>query len=325
MLNIESRRDLSYSIGLSVAELKALAGKTGGYYSPFQDKSGRKPRLIDCPIEPLSEVQKAVYRAFLRDLRYPDHLFGGIRGRSPLANASVHLGKREVLRIDIRKYFPNVTHKQVYRALVRLGCSPDVASLLTKLTTWRGRLPQGASTSMPLANLILLGTDRAILRCAAESGLTYTRYVDDLVFSGDEVRGIINPVIDLIQKAGFAVGRNKIEVMSQGGVQEVTGYRVNSKKGPVKGHLYRDRLRAQIHGLEALRSAPELFQVEVDCIRGRLQHFSQTNPQAAESLRGRLDSLVELDKVTSGSVPPKKKRRRGMPLSVWRRQFRQTV
>lgn len=166
-LRLSSERRLAAALGLSQNEIACIAATAGDYYAPFLMRGGSKARLIDCPIDPLKTVQKKIDRTFLRELFYPPHLHGGIRKRSPKTNATVHLGQPCVVRIDVQSYFPSVRHQHIYEVWSAvLGCSPDISRWLTQLTTWRGHLPQGASTSMSLANLALLGADEEILELA---------------------------------------------------------------------------------------------------------------------------------------------------------------
>ena len=320
-LRLASEGRMSAALGLSKEEIRQLAAGAGGFYDPFRTQRGEKSRLIDCPVDPLKTVQRRIDKALLGHLRYPPHLHGGIRKRSPKTNAAVHLGQSCVVRIDVRSYFPSIRHQHIYEVWCTiLGCSPDISRLLTQLTTWRGRLPQGASTSMSLANLALLPADEEILRLAAEHDLLYTRYVDDLVFSGSNPRPIIQPVIGILRRASFSVSRHKIEIMSRKNRQEVTGYAVNRGDRVTKGGNYRDRIRAAIFQLQDLREAPQLFETSLRSIRGRLEHLRTVNPEAASTLDKRLAAVL-LDRPSPRHLPdrPVKKPRRGLSLSRWRR------
>jgi hypothetical protein len=98
-----------------------------------------------------------------------------------------------VLNIDLRDFFGNITSVQVERALKRLDFPPDLRALLTRLTTFEGSLPQGAPISTFLANLVGLELDEKLLQIAKKHSVAYSRYVDDITFSGE-------PDVDVLMK-----------------------------------------------------------------------------------------------------------------------------
>ena len=104
--------------------------------SPYIDKSG-KPRLIEPPHEELKIIQKRIKNCLGR-ITVPDNVFSGIKGRSYADNARFHVGnnRRNLYKIDLTAFFPSITRDTVYRFFAEdLLCSPDVAQLLTDLTT----------------------------------------------------------------------------------------------------------------------------------------------------------------------------------------------
>lgn len=174
---------------------------------------------------------------------------------------------------------------------------------------------------MSLANLVLLREDEELLALAARHGLRYTRFVDDLVFSGPDPRPIIQPVIEILGSAGFGVSRSKIKIMSRGRRQEVTGLTVNRSDRVTKGGGYRDKIRLAILELRSVRSEPHLFATTLGSIRGRLEHLRTINPKAAASLDRKLAEVV-VDQPTSQGLPQKRRKRtaRGVSIEQWRRR-----
>lgn len=317
---LASEARLGRALGLSEGEIRELADTAAGFYEPFTINTKAKCRLIDCPVEPLKTIQKRIERAFLRDLPYPAHLHGGIRKRSPRTNATVHLGQSCVVRIDVRSYFPSIKNQHVYELWHGLlGCSPGISRWLTQLTTWRGRLPQGASTSMSLANLVLLPADQDVLKLAGEHDLRYTRYVDDLILSGRDPRPLIQQVVQILKRAGFGVSREKIEIMNRRDQQEVTGHTVNRKDRVTKGGTYRDKIRAAIFELSSFAGRPDLFEISLGSIRGRLAHLRTMNPESASTLEGKLNALLKDYSPNTKTMKRRKGGPRGVSLAQWRR------
>ena len=226
-LDIYSLSHLEALLGRSRAELADLAKHAVRYYKPFQlgkkerpfakkPTSGRK-RLIDNPIDPLKAIQSRIEERLLKRLILPEHLLGGVRGKAIKDNAKLHLNARCLVIIDIKNFFPSIKPEQVRAVWCEtLNCSPDVAYLLTGLTTFRGRLPQGAPTSMLLANLVLSTFDGEIRAVCRLNGVSYSSWVDDLAFSGDSAHHVVAPVIATLMKAGFRVSHRKISVMGPG-------------------------------------------------------------------------------------------------------------
>ena len=285
MRHLLSLRDLASRLGLPLDELKELEATAGKHFRPYVlKKSGRS---IDEPTSRLMLAQRRVYENLLRPLQLPDELHGGIARRSPRTNAERHCGARSVLRVDIKSFFPTVSNEQVYRVWSRrLCCGTRVSQLLTRLTTFHRRLPQGAPTSMALANLVLLDADEKIRHLAAEQALTYTRYVDDLIFSGDDPRLVINCVAGVLAASGFRVSRKKLEVIGPSRLKEVTGLAVNPtpKRGPSVSRRRVANIRAAVRQLLDFEQGSPQFETELRRVDGRIRHVAQTNPGTARRL-----------------------------------------
>jgi hypothetical protein len=131
--------------------------ETVGRSRPFQRRLSSKLRPIDNPVKELSWVQKRIYRRLLKPICFPEHIFGAVPKRSVRDNAELHLNATVLVTLDIRQCFPSITNVQVYQVWRKLlDCSTPVAALLTQLTTFQRRLPQGAATS-PLLVICLSG------------------------------------------------------------------------------------------------------------------------------------------------------------------------
>lgn len=294
--NFVSSRKLASLLAIDQRRLRKVAHDAPRYYRPFpmMKRGSDKVREIDRPTGELKELQYQIYRRFLRGYDYLPCLHGGIPGRSPLSNAREHVGGRYVVRIDIRNYFRTISHRHVYDAWISLGFSPSLARLLTKLTTYRGYLPQGAPTSMALANLVLRSFDE-LIRHAIDGNTRYTRFVDDIVLSGEYPQQYVNTILELLHREGFSTRHRKLVIQHPGIPQEVTGYLVNQRTGCSVSKRYRANIRAAIHHIE-----PQTPPGEIRSIHGRIQHVGTTSPRVAIRLSDQLSNqLKEVDHTLS--------------------------
>lgn len=236
---ILSLNKLAFRIGVSREVLQAVAKSKAGHYEPYiieeKKRDGRiKRRRIDNPDKSIRKIQQKINKKLLVEAckELPAYTTGSIPKRSTYDNADPHVGKESVLLLDISDCFPSIRSSDVYKIYREyLGCSPPVAKVLTKLTTYGDRLPQGAPTSPSLCNLALAPLAKNLNDLAVRNGLGFTQYVDDLTFSGsyDTLRAIENKVIERVERAGFKISRKKLRLIKHGDRMEVTGLVVNTK------------------------------------------------------------------------------------------------
>lgn len=300
---IVSVRDLARRLGTPIERLRAvsdeIATRPGSHYlfwSETDPKTG-KVRQLKAPRPELKEIQRRIARNILRKVPLSDSAHGGVRGRSPLSNASMHLGQALVVTMDVKSFYPSVRHYVVFRLFRHeLGFGRDVASLLTRLTTVDAQLPQGAPTSTAIANILLTSAvDSPVSRCAWEVGAKNTRFVDDFSFSGRGSTTLIEEAARALSQRRLSIWRRpksgpsrKLRIMPRSVPQKVTGLNVNSRSGPSVPQGYRDGVRAAIHQLQELPEDRGRGSAE-DSIRGRLLYIERTNPGAACRLRRYLE------------------------------------
>ncbi len=230
------------------------------------------PRLIEAPKPLLKGIQRKILREILDPIPVHDAAHGFRKGRSCIGGAARHAGEHVVLCLDLRDFFPAVPIRAVHGLFRSLGYPWPVARVLAGLCGTRtprdvfdalpfgmaadrdrrdrfgGRhLPQGAPTSPALANLCAWRLDCRLAGLARRAGAAYTRYADDLTFSGDadfarRSGGFVRAVSEICADAGFVVHANKTRVMHRHQCQRVTGIVVNRHVNlPRADH---DRLKA---------------------------------------------------------------------------------
>jgi RNA-directed DNA polymerase len=268
--------DIAASMGVELAELRFLAfsrrvSRTSHYQRFRIPKKSGGERLISAPMPRLKEAQRWLLENVLSKVRVHESAHGFLPGRSIVSNARPHVGAAVVVNADLENFFPTITYRRVKGAFRSLGYSEQVASVFALLSTEpdsveveldgcryhvaRGErhLPQGAPTSPALTNVICRRMDRRLKGLAAKLGFAYTRYADDLSFSGpgESVRNLCNLLRwcqDIVEHEGFRLHQKKTRIMRRGRKQEVTGIVVNERCGLDRKMLR--RLRATLYQIE---------------------------------------------------------------------------
>jgi RNA-directed DNA polymerase len=296
-LDLYSFRYLEVLLGRPRAELKDLASGAVRHYRPFLQKPKERPfarkitapkkRWIDNPVNPLKMIQARILECILGQLILPEHLLGGIKGKSILENARLHLRGKYLLTIDIKNFFPSISPKHVQSVFRKLlNCSPDVSHLLTGLTTCRGRLPQGSSTSPLLANLVLSSFDSEVRAVCLANKVCYSSWVDDLAFSGNSVSQVVGPVIAVLANSGFRVSHRKIVLMGPTD-RKLLNKLVLGKLVTVQKQ-YKARIRAGIHNLVCGKVGADGAEAYVESLKGSINYLGLFDPNKANKLRLRL-------------------------------------
>lgn len=294
-LGLYSVGKLEALLGTDRNRLRFIAQHAGSYYRPFPMKERarpfqrkfkpprKRPRVIDNPGPTLKALQKRINQRILKPLAFPAYLCGGVPGKTVLDNVLLHFRARVIVAIDIKNFFPSIGNCLVYRVWRDvLDCSPKIAGLLTKLTTFERHLPQGAPTSTLLANLVLFSVDAPIRDVCRLRGVTYSTWVDDLAFSGSEPQAVIRVAVEALRAAGFSVSHKKLKVMGPGERRVLNGVLVVRFPSVLPERL--SRLRSGIHKLRTGEVAPEDVGSYVRGLRGGIAHVASVAPQKAAKL-----------------------------------------
>lgn len=258
-------------------------------------KSGGN-RTISAPSKLLKSLQTAILKFLLSDVKLTDCVHGFRSGHSTLTNALPHVGKDLVVNLDIKNFFPNVKFEQIHRALRReLGEKLSAGSIrfLTEVCSYKGSLPTGAPTSPVLANIILTPLDKSLLSVCNRYGINYSRYADDLTFSGSsDVKKIIPFVKKCLGGFGLEIESKKLNLYRRGRRQIVTGIVVNDKVNlPRK---IRRKLRAAVHASSIGKQTKwHGNPMKVGELKGHLSYLQSVNPDEAMRLKLKLAEGVE--------------------------------
>lgn len=226
---------LPYLFGIS-AKLVSVMGKfPGKYYRIFSIlKSGGGQRQIEAPRRFLKIIQRWVHQHVLATQPLHPAVFGFVKGRNIFGNARVHVSSRNLMVLDIADFFPSISIARVQDVFLGIGFQYPVACQLASLCTLDGRLPQGAPTSPSLANLVFEPVDEQVLSLSKAWQCHYTRYADDLAFSGSRKFKMSDVVAigKILHQYGFALQKAKSRIVGLGGRKIVAGLVVNEKPQP---------------------------------------------------------------------------------------------
>jgi RNA-directed DNA polymerase len=204
--------------------------------------------------------------------------------------------------IDVRKCFPSITNKQVYHVWrTVLGCSPPVAALLTRLTTFQRRLPQGSPASPLISNLFIWFIDQPIREACVARGLIYSTFIDDLAFSGARAREMIQIAASVLASNGLRISHNKIRIMGPQDIKLLTGTRLGKLQARAPKEKI-SRVRSGIHKLKIGLVPKEQHQPYVDSLIGQLRYIEQL------SSKDGLKCARELTKCKIGGISSNTKR-----------------
>ena len=321
---LDTVRDLQQWLGVSAGELawfadcdgrqaKSTTQRLHHYRYRWAEKRRGGWRLIEQPKSRLKAIQRQVLREILD--RVPPHpaAHGFRRGRSCLSFVAPHCGRPLLLRLDLRDYFTRVPVARIGATFRRLGYPAAVAHTLQGLCThamsasladppagavdWQQRqylrskhLPQGAPTSPALANLCSWHLDARLSGLAHRYGLAYTRYADDLAFSGTDALRHDAPFLrDLIAaialEEGFRINHRKTRLVTAAQRQRLTGIVINAHPNPPRSEF--DRLRATLFNCVRYGPQSQNRDARTDFaayLAGKLAYVTQLNPNKAVRL-----------------------------------------
>lgn len=219
---IKTAKHLAYELKVELSEIDHIIKNIDSFY--YQKETIKKndngepkvkngiiqKRVLNPSIKRLKVIQKRLQKNILQNLTIPDYAFGAIKGKDNISNAKRHQGKKYIFTTDLTNFFPSVNHKQVFEMFISFDFSPTDARLLTKLTTYKGKLPQGAPTSPIVANLVFVKTGKRLQEIAKEYNLTFTSFVDDLTFSSPtDFKDKIPNILDAVVEDGFKISHKK--------------------------------------------------------------------------------------------------------------------
>lgn len=283
--------DLTHlSILLQTTEELLMADNNNSYDTfKFKKKSGGT-REISAPHAYLKYRQEWIYHNILKPYNSGASVaaYGFVENKSILDNARCHLNKKWIINIDLENFFGTITREQVRSCFSTMGYVDCVVEALTSICTRYNVLPQGASTSPALSNIVCKELDSDLMNYASSKGYSYTRYADDMTFSGDSVDTIppIREIYEIIERHDFHINRHKTQIRKQGQKMSVTGLTVND--GVHVHRSYKKEVWRELHFCK--RFTPEEHKLHIKLM------FGQDTGYYKEWLLGRIMFIKSVDK-----------------------------
>lgn len=223
---------LSLIMGVERSELAKFANSSNNFYRTFTiPKRKGGARLITAPYPLLAYCQNWIYVNILKSLKLHECCFGFVEGKSVLDNANIHVGAKSLLTIDISDFFGSISISRVTKVFMNFGYSNRLSFFLASLCCYEKALPQGACTSPILSNIIAKRLDRRLFGLAQKLNLKYSRYADDITFSGDMVpRNLLGILTKIINDEGFDLNSTKTRFKSGNSKKIVTGLSVGGNE-----------------------------------------------------------------------------------------------
>lgn len=232
---IKSKKSFFKVLKASEAQVQAVLADIDAYYyenkipkldpfgKPKEDQNGNiRYRILHPSKGELKYYQRRIKNIILTQIKLPECAFGGVKGKCNILNARCHVGKKYKFVSDLSDFFPSIGPSHVYKALINENFSPDVASIITRISTWSNSVPQGAPTSTHIANIVLKPVDIKIMELAKNNNITYSRFVDDLAFSShQDFRKLTGELISPMLIEGFRLSQDKTNYKL--GATEITG------------------------------------------------------------------------------------------------------
>lgn len=220
---------LSLLVGYKKGYIKKAAKYTKYFYRSFDiPKKDHSFRTISEPLPSLKEIQHWILTNILYKIKVHPHSKAYVPGRSIKENIRFHTKKEIVLTLDIHDFFFSINIDTVKECFRIMGYTTLLSDIFSKLCCLNDRLPQGAPTSPYLTNIIMYSFDSAIRDYCRERKINYTRYADDMTFSGSfKTAEVIEYVKKRLSEKGLMLNNSKTKVMTKDMQQIVTGIIVN--------------------------------------------------------------------------------------------------
>lgn len=281
---IYNTANLAALVGYRTTYLKKAAKYTSYFYRKFsiRKKNGKTRELAE-PLPSLKEIQDWILENILSSVKVSKYAKAYVKNKSLIENVKYHKGRKAILALDILNFFGSIKLRHVEAIFSDLGYSSNISNLLAKLCTCDCSLPQGASTSPYLSNIYLRSFDETISTYCNNNDIRYTRYADDLTFSGTkESLNIIGFIQTELFTFDLVLNEEKSKIMERNQRQIVTGIVVNDKIQVPKD--IRNFIRNEVHFLKKFGLKEHLIKTKnnkanyIEHLLGKINFVLHINP-----------------------------------------------
>jgi len=240
-------------------------------------------RTITAPDDATKNYLKGILTTLEKKEWVSRHTHGFIKNKGLVTNAQVHCGKKYVLNMDIKNFFPSIKQRSLEPQMKRLF-TRMLGTVKWQKCFYEGVLPQGAPTSPYLSNIFMRDFDTQVLglvRGCVSDDIEYTRYADDLTFSSnsralEKAEKIVRE--KLLRMLGLRLNNKKTRFMKPGQRQEITGLNINSGR-PTISKKYRREVRAAVHNVYC---GKKISGAERDILMGRIAYIRMCHPEEGQ-------------------------------------------
>ncbi|MEE3343721.1 MAG: reverse transcriptase family protein [Bacilli bacterium] len=273
-----------------VKTLYSISNNIENNYKKYKiKKRNGNYRTIYEPNSLLKHIQKQILVNILNNKSISGYAKAYHKGISLKDNALPHINKDIILKLDIKDFFENISFMDVYNSCFQIEYFPkSVGMLLSSLCVYDDHLTQGSPTSAYISNLVMKDFDEELGIWCEENNISYTRYSDDMTFSGFfNPSEIIKEVRKMLYKLGLQLNSNKIHVVYKSASQTVTGLVVNDKVQV--GIKYRKEIRKEVYFINKYGLESHLKRINVNDknkylnnLYGRILYVLQINKDDKE-------------------------------------------
>ncbi len=292
-------RHLALLIGIEPSDLGKILYLSDIYLyrkTTIPKKSGGERNLL-IPSISLKYIQSWILNNILYNIPISQEANGFCKGKSIVSNAEKHLGKECLVNIDIKDFFPTISIKQVFRIFIYYGYTKELSYILAKLCTFEGRLPQGSPASPYISNIVSLKLDKRLSKLSVKYNADYSRYADDITFSGPKNLKNILPIAEkIINEEGFIINESKTRISYRHQRQSVTGLIVNGQEVKISKYFKR-QLQSEIYfckkfGVsEHQKRCNDNHNFYKEHIYGKAYFVNMVEPELAKRLLAQLDEI----------------------------------
>ncbi len=265
------------------------------FYRILLTKKNGELRSVYIPNKTLRKILNVLKEIFTILYDNLGSAHGFIIGKSIITNAYHHTGQLLVINIDLKDFFHSISHAMIEKSLLRESygfakMNPDILNKIIILCTHyvdyynQSILPQGSPVSPILSNIVCINLDYALNQFARRSGLKYTRYADDITFSGEcrkMPRSFYAELESILKEEGpFSINNKKTRLQYKSGKQKVTGLVVNKKVNVDRKYIKNVRMLLHIYEKFTPLEANNIF-----------KHNSKTNNKLHQVLRGKIEFI----------------------------------
>lgn len=280
-----------------IKKLYSISNRIEDNYKVFKiRKRNGKYRTIYEPNYNLKYIQKQILNNILNNYKISKYAKAYHKGISLKDNAINHINKEVILKLDLENFFDNISFIDVYNYCFPIEYFPkQIGMLLTYLVTYEDHLTQGSPTSAYISNLVMRDFDEELGEFCNKLNVSYTRYSDDMTFSGNfNPTDIIKKINQLLKNTNLNLNKDKIHIIRKNNKQLVTGIVVNKK------------LSVDINYRKKIRQ--EIYYIKKYGLNSHLKHINylQSKETYLNNLYGRILYVLQIDNSNKEFIEYKK-------------------